>query len=45
MDPYALPGYAYVVWSTYPGLLNGFLHEYFWFIEIPVKSPLIPTMR
>ena len=24
---------------------NGFLHEYFWFIEIPVKSPIIPTMR
>jgi len=29
MDPYALPGYAYVVWSTYPGLLNGFLHSIF----------------
>ena len=32
---------AYVVRSTYPGLHNGFLHEFFFFIEMPVKSPVI----
>jgi len=27
--PQRPPGYAYVVWSTYPGLHNGFLHDFF----------------
>ena len=36
---------AYVVRSTYPGLHNGFLHEFFFFIEMPVKSPVIQAMR
>jgi len=30
-----------VVWSSQPGLYNGFFYEHFWFFEMPV----IPTMR
>jgi len=36
--PLSPPGYACVAWSTYLGWHNGFLHEYFGFIEIPEKN-------